>query len=227
MMNAARSAALAAIAMTLLSTGCALPDNPSAPPPERQVKYVASNSLFAAAIPSTTPARAPSTIPADNPLADDESDETAWKTITTTLQRDGVRKDAVLLVTVPRDDLYVAIDGMDVPTAAGVESSFSFWHCSCGKTSVIGHFCVADYESNDVIDALRRATWKWSQSARLCCIPGSARSCSASRAKEQPSSWQKRCGKHSGGRGRNGMRQMFQVRRRSEDSLKSQSSPTC
>lgn len=121
------------------------------------------NAAYAAELPrlETVPSKpragslqAPATSPADA-TADEESDEAAWKIITTTLDRDGVRNDAVLSITVPRDDLFVAIDGMDVPTAAGVESKFNFWHCSCGKTSVIGQFCVADYESNDVIDALR------------------------------------------------------------------------
>jgi hypothetical protein len=44
-----------------------------------------------------------------------------------------------------------------VPTAAGLESVFHFYYCPCGKTNVVGQFCVQEYESNDVIDALRAA----------------------------------------------------------------------
>ena len=43
---------------------------------------------------------------------------------------------------------------MSVPTAAGIASTFHFYLCSCGKTSVLGEFIVVDYEANDVIDAL-------------------------------------------------------------------------
>jgi hypothetical protein len=46
---------------------------------------------------------------------------------------------------------------MEVPTAAGIESVFHFYYCPCGKTNVIGQFCVLDYEVNDIIDALRAA----------------------------------------------------------------------
>jgi len=57
--------------------------------------------------------------------------------------------------TLPRKDLNVAVDGMDVPAAAGVSSQFYFFKCSCGKMRVVGQFCCADYETNDVIDAIR------------------------------------------------------------------------
>jgi hypothetical protein len=66
-----------------------------------------------------------------------------------------VEKEQVYTVTIPRDDLEVKIDGMPVPTAAGIASTFHFYHCSCGKMSVLGEFIVADYEANDVVDALR------------------------------------------------------------------------
>jgi hypothetical protein len=66
-----------------------------------------------------------------------------------------LEKEQVYTVTIPRDDLDVKIEGMPVPTAAGIASTFHFYHCSCGKMSVLGEFIVADYEANDVIDALR------------------------------------------------------------------------
>ena len=64
-------------------------------------------------------------------------------------------KEHVYTVTVPRGDLDVKIDGMTLPTAAGVASTFHFYRCSCGKISVLGEFIVADFEANDVVDALR------------------------------------------------------------------------
>jgi hypothetical protein len=161
MTNILQFTAWAGIGAALFCSGCG--SGPGADSPAAHVPANLVPVTYAAEIPrpETAPARAPNatsapaTLPADDAVADDESDETAWKIITATLERDGTRKDAVLTVTVPRDDLFVAIDGMDVPTAAGVESVFNFWHCSCGKTSVVGHFCLTDYESNDVIDALR------------------------------------------------------------------------
>ena len=63
--------------------------------------------------------------------------------------------DQVYTITVPRGDLDVKIDGMPIPTAAGLASTFHFYRCTCGKMSVLGEFIVLDYEANDVIDALR------------------------------------------------------------------------
>jgi len=153
MTNALRLSALTTIGTALFCAGCG---NAAARGPmlTGPVTYAAEIAP-APAKPLTATSAPATTSPADDAVVDDESDETAWKIITATLERDGTRKDAVLVVSVPRDDLFVAIDGMDVPTAAGVESTFNFYHCSCGKTSVVGQFCVADYESNDVIDALR------------------------------------------------------------------------
>ena len=64
-------------------------------------------------------------------------------------------KEQVYTITVPRADIDLKIDGMSVPTAAGIASTFHFYRCTCGKMSVIGEFIVIDYEANDVIDALR------------------------------------------------------------------------
>lgn len=92
-------------------------------------------------------AAAPSTTaPASDP---------AWPQISKVLDREGVTRDNVYTISIPRDDLDVSIEGMDVPTAAGLESIFWFYRCPCGKLNLVGQFLVADYESNDVIDALR------------------------------------------------------------------------
>ena len=63
--------------------------------------------------------------------------------------------DQVYTVTVPRPDILLQIEGMSVPTAAGIASTFHFYRCTCGKMSLLGEFIVIDYEANDVIDALR------------------------------------------------------------------------
>src|SRR4051812_23241510 len=41
-------------------------------------------------------------------------------------------KERVYTVTIPRDDIDLKIDGMSVPTAAGIASNFHFYLCSCG-----------------------------------------------------------------------------------------------
>ena len=66
----------------------------------------------------------------------------------------GELKDDVYTITIPRNDLDVKIDGMSVPTAAGIFSTFRFYHCSCGKISVLGEFICEDFEANDVIETL-------------------------------------------------------------------------
>jgi len=79
-----------------------------------------------------------------------------WPALSEMLGLKGVEHDKVYTVTVPRTDLYVETpDAGQIPIAAGLESTFHFFMCPCGKTNVVGTFLVADYESNDVIDELR------------------------------------------------------------------------
>ncbi|HEV2295918.1 MAG TPA: DUF1259 domain-containing protein [Tepidisphaeraceae bacterium] len=67
---------------------------------------------------------------------------------------DGTLADDVYTVTLTRSDLDVLHE--DGPVPAGVlRTEFQFYRCDCGKMNVIGQFTVADYEANDVIDALR------------------------------------------------------------------------
>jgi hypothetical protein len=102
-------------------------------------------------------ARSGTTSPQASPAADEEpSQADAWKQVAQTLGKAGELKDSVYTVTFPRDDLNVRIEGMDVPTGAGIESVFHFYQCSCGKTVVIGQFVCADYEANDVAYALQK-----------------------------------------------------------------------
>jgi len=80
----------------------------------------------------------------------------AWKQIAAALGKEGKLRDGVYTLSFPRDDLSVAIEGMVVPTAAGLASIFHFYRCSCGKTAVIGQFVLTDYEANDVAYALQK-----------------------------------------------------------------------
>ncbi len=82
--------------------------------------------------------------------------DSAWRDISKALERTGAGNHGVYVVTVPRDDLEVSIDGMGIPTAAGIESIFYFYRCPCGKMNVAGRFVLADYEANDVLDELRK-----------------------------------------------------------------------
>jgi hypothetical protein len=68
----------------------------------------------------------------------------------------GETKGRVHPLTLPRDDLdvYTAEFG-EIPPEAGLATTLRLWRCTCGKYYLVGDFCVADYESNDVIDALR------------------------------------------------------------------------
>ncbi len=87
--------------------------------------------------------------------ADEATPPYDWRPLDQVIGSAGGLKDDVYTFTVPRADLDVAVDGMAVPAAAGIASQFHFFRCTCGKSRVVGQFCCADYESNDVVDALR------------------------------------------------------------------------
>ncbi len=70
--------------------------------------------------------------------------------------RQGEVNDGVYRLVTPRTDLFVTMEGMDVPTGAFLESDFRFWRCPCGKLLVNGQFALADYEANDVVDELQK-----------------------------------------------------------------------
>jgi len=140
---------IAAVSVAVAAGGCGhgrFGDRVDAPP------AAGRGAVYALAVPATGPA----TSPAGPDLSDKETPAAAhWTAIARILERPGAEHDGVYTVTVPRDDWDVNIEGMPVPTAAGVASVFHFYRCPCGKTNVVGQFCVADYEVNDVIDALR------------------------------------------------------------------------
>jgi len=90
---------------------------------------------------------------ADEPAED--TDTAAWKAVSVALGKTGEWKGGVYSVVFLRDDLDVTIEGNGVPAGAGLSSEFRLYRCPCGRINVVGQFVVADYEANDVIDALR------------------------------------------------------------------------
>jgi Domain of Unknown Function (DUF1259) len=78
-----------------------------------------------------------------------------WTQLDTAIGTPSSVHDNIATFTLPRTDLNVTVEGMDVPSAAGVASVFNFFQCPCGKIRVVGQFCCTDYEANDVIDAIR------------------------------------------------------------------------
>jgi len=102
-----------------------------------------------------------------NPESSSTTRPQDWSDVSSVLGKSGVLKDGVYTIAFPRDDLNVSIEGMDVPTPAGLGSTFWFYRCTCGKKSVVGQFVVADYEANDVIDALRARQMKVASLAPL------------------------------------------------------------
>lgn len=81
-----------------------------------------------------------------------------WKSIPEILGIEGEMGPQVYTVTIERDDLEVQNTNGFIPPAAGLSHQFHFFRCPCGKMNVVGQFCVAEYEANDVMDALRATT---------------------------------------------------------------------
>jgi hypothetical protein len=115
----------------------------------------AGQTLAADGRPADAPRAAGAAAAADNG-PDEPTREEMFKQVATILKQQGTTKDDVFTITIPRDDLLVTVEGQDVPAAAGIESQFRFYQCPCGgKLIVVGSFVTADYEANDVVDALR------------------------------------------------------------------------
>jgi hypothetical protein len=95
---------------------------------------------------------------ADAPATTQVSGE-GFEPIAKELGISGDLKDGVYTVSLARKDLDVHNEDGDVPPGV-LKSEFQFYRCDCGKMNVVGQFCVAEYESNDVIDALRGGMMK-------------------------------------------------------------------
>jgi uncharacterized protein DUF1259 len=93
------------------------------------------------------------TTPSTQPITQDSPE--FWKSLTSPLHGKQIANEGSFAVIVPRDDIDLESEMGQIPTSAGIESRFYFWRCECGKVKVMGEFLAADYESDDVIDALR------------------------------------------------------------------------
>ena len=105
--------------------------------------------VLAALLPSRAADDAPATQPATE----------LFDPIAKALGMTGELKDGVYTIALTRKDLDVQLEDGQVPPAV-LKTEFQFFRCDCGKMEVIGQFCVAEYESNDVIDALRQGLMK-------------------------------------------------------------------
>ena len=133
-------------ALTWSAGGCAQLSESAAPAPAPAARAVAV-ALPGPMRQGAAAATAPTSEPTNNPL---------WNDVSRAIERRGIEEDEVYTITVPRDDLDVTIEGSAIPTAAGIESVFHFYGCPCGRISVAGQFVTADYETDDVVDALRQ-----------------------------------------------------------------------
>src|SRR5262249_13864172 len=139
--------------LTVLLTGCATKSgDPSSAPVE-----IPSIAPFDAA--QGRPAYAVETAPTTQPdLADRATPAQAhWDAVARILDRTGVATAPAYTVTTPAEDADCTIEGKGLPIQAGSASVVHFYRCPCGKTVLVGQFCVADYELNDVVDELRKA----------------------------------------------------------------------
>jgi hypothetical protein len=137
---------LIAAASLVASPGCSVNiDNTETAPPARELSQPRPSR---AAVQKSAPAELD-----EGP--EEENDEQAWAAISAALDKPGELRNGVFTLTFPRDDLELTVNGNDVPAAAGIASEFRFFRCPCGLINVIGQFVVADYEANDVVDALR------------------------------------------------------------------------
>ena len=109
--------------------------------------------------PDAAPTTRDATDDGHNSEDEDDSQTALFRRLDEAFGRDGIAgevKDGVYRLVRPRSDLFVTMDGMDVPAGAFVESDFRFWRCPCGKLLVNGQFVLADYEVNDVLDELHK-----------------------------------------------------------------------
>jgi Domain of Unknown Function (DUF1259) len=103
---------------------------------------------------------------ADNPLAkpDEEKklDPADMKSLADGLKGRGqVVNNKVFVLSLPRDDLDVrTLDLGEVPVEAGLATTVRLWRCLCGKYFLAGEYVVTDFESDDVLDALRQGNFQ-------------------------------------------------------------------
>lgn len=135
---------IATVVALACATGCAQRSDPQT-----------SSSHGPFAFSHTVAAPRPHTRASEQTQKSDGSEAALFAELDKAFGRKGEVRDGVYRLVTPRPDLFVTVNGMDVPTGAFLESDFRFWHCPCGKALVNGQFVVADYEVNDVINELQ------------------------------------------------------------------------
>lgn len=108
----------------------------------------ASNHAPPAADPA--PAAAPQTRPSGQLDTPD-----TWRQLTQCLRGQQIPSADSFAVIVPRSDIDLESEMGQIPISAGIASKFYFFRCPCGKVKVLGEFVVCDYETGDVLDAIR------------------------------------------------------------------------
>jgi hypothetical protein len=101
---------------------------------------------------STPPVVAPP--PLTRPSAQIDTPET-WRQLTQSLGGQRISSADSYAVIVPRSDLDLESEMGQIPISAGIASKFYFFRCPCGKVKILGEFVVCDYETGDVLDAIR------------------------------------------------------------------------
>ncbi len=101
----------------------------------------------------------PTSVAEDAPAPATQPSAAEWDAIGKELGVAGELTDGVYTVTLFRKDLEIRTDDGEIPRGL-LKSEFQFYRCDCGKMNVVGQFCLVEYESNDVIDALRGGMMK-------------------------------------------------------------------
>ncbi|MGD0461397.1 MAG: DUF1259 domain-containing protein [Tepidisphaeraceae bacterium] len=78
-----------------------------------------------------------------------------WRQLTQSLHGRQIPSDESFAVIVPRSDIDLESEMGQIPISAGIASKFYFFRCPCGKVKIVGEFVVCDYETGDVLDAIR------------------------------------------------------------------------
>ncbi|HEY1923361.1 MAG TPA: DUF1259 domain-containing protein [Tepidisphaeraceae bacterium] len=126
-------------------------------PGREKIRFaICSLLLIAAGCTSHTapPVVPPLTSPQTRTSDDQDTPET-WRQLTQSLGGQQISSPDSFAVIVPRTDLDLESEMGQVPISAGIASKFYFYRCSCGKVKVLGEFIVCDYETGDVLDAVR------------------------------------------------------------------------
>jgi hypothetical protein len=104
---------------------------------------------------SVAPSVAPSNKLSQTRASDDGDTPETWALLTKSLGGQQIASPDSFAVIVPRTDLDLESEMGQIPISAGIASKFYFFRCPCGKVKILGEFVACDYETGDVLDAIR------------------------------------------------------------------------